>query len=93
MQTPNDFNTTSPRTSPFDAIRHNDEQGNEYWSARELARILGYKQYNKFVNAIEKAEEACKNSKELVENHFTHTSEMVNIGSGAKRKFDTDLSD
>ncbi len=84
-----DLNANFSRTYPFDAIRYSGEQGTEYWSARELARILGYKQYNKFVNAIDKAEEACRNSKELVKDHFTHTSEMVGIGSGAKRRFST----
>src|SRR6266446_2858071 len=76
-------------TSPFDAILRVTGERKEYWSARDLARILGYTQYNKFTNAIEKAEEACKNSGQSVENHFTHVSEMVSIGSGAKRKFDT----
>ena len=62
---------------------------NEYWSARELAKILGYTQYNKFVPAIKKAEEACRNSNQIVADHFTHTSEMGEIGSGARREFDT----
>lgn len=80
-----------PYTSPFESIRRQAEDGSEYWSARDLAKILGYTQYNKFTNAIEKAEEACRNSGQPVENHFTHTSEMVVIGSGAKRKFGTVL--
>jgi DNA-damage-inducible protein D len=78
-----------PHTSPFEAIREVAEDGSEYWNARELAKILGYTQYNKFTNAITKAEEACKNSGQTVSDHFTHVSEMVTIGSGAKRKFDT----
>lgn len=78
-----------PHTSPFEAIREAAEDGSEYWNARELAKILGYTQYNKFTNAITKAEEACKNSGQAVSDHFTHVSEMVTIGSGAKRKFDT----
>ena len=78
-----------PHTSPFEAIRAEAEDGSEYWSARDLAKILGYTQYNKFTNAITRAEEACKNSGQGVSDHFTHVSEMVTIGSGAKRKFDT----
>lgn len=78
-----------PHTSPFDAIRREGEDGSEYWSARDLAKILGYTQYNKFLNAIQKAEEACRNSGQRVEDHFTHMSEMVRIGSGARRRFDT----
>ena len=78
-----------PYTSPFEAIRRQTEDGSEFWSARDLAKILGYTQYNKIINVIAKAEEACLNSDQPVEHHFTHTSEMVSIGSGAKRKFDT----
>lgn len=81
----------TPHISPFEQIRKVSEEGTEYWSARDLAKILGYTQYNKFTNVIEKAKEACRNSGQPVENHFTHTSEMVEIGSGAKRKFNTIL--
>lgn len=84
-----DSETRLPRTSPFEAIRKEAEDGSEYWNARELAKILGYTQYNKFTSAITRAEEACKNSGQAVSDHFTHVSEMVTIGSGAKRKFDT----
>src|SRR5579863_1523338 len=84
------MNETS-HISPFEQIRKVSEEGTEYWSARDLAKILGYTQYNKFSNVIEKAKEACRNSGQLVQNHFTHTSEMVEIGSGAKRKFNTIL--
>lgn len=75
--------------SPFEAIRREDEDGHEYWSARDLAKILGYTQYNKFTNAIVKAEEACRNSGQAVSDHFTHVSEMITTGKGAKRRFDT----
>ena len=71
--------TQASHLSPFEAIRREAEDGSEYWSARDLAKILGYTQYNKFTNAIEKAEEACKNSGQAVEDHFTHMSEMVRI--------------
>ena len=84
-----DEDTNLPHTSPFEAIRKKAEDGSEYWNARELARILGYTQYNKFTNAIAKAEEACQNSGQAISDHFTHVSEMVSIGSGAKRKFET----
>ena len=81
----------APHNSPFEQIRKMSGEGAEYWSARDLAKILGYTQYNKFTNVIEKAKEACRNSGQSVENHFTHTSEMVEIGSGARRKFNTVL--
>lgn len=75
-------------TSPFDAIRRVNEQGREYWSARELGKLLGYGEYRFFKNAIKKAEEACEQSGQPVTDHFVHTHGMVDIGSGAKRKVD-----
>jgi len=74
------------RTSPFDGIRHEDERGKEYWSARELGKLLGYGEYRKFKNAIEKAEEACKNSDQAVADHFVHVGGMIEVGKGARRK-------
>ncbi len=83
-------NSTS-HTSPFDAIRKVDERGNEYWSARDLSKLLGYTQYNKFTSAIQKAEKACEESGQAISDHFTHTGEMIQTGKGAKRPFDTVL--
>ena len=74
------------RSSPFEQIRHEAEDGSEYWSARELARTLGYTEFGKFRNAIQKAEVACENSGQMVEDHFAHVSEMIPIGKGGKRQ-------
>ena len=79
---------TQQHVSPFDAIRHEGENGNEYWSAREMGKLLGYGEYRFFKNAIQKAEEACKQSGQPVSDHFVHTHGMVAIGSKAKRKVD-----
>jgi DNA-damage-inducible protein D len=76
----------SLRSSPFEQIRHETEDGSEYWSARELSRTLGYTEFGKFRNAIQKAEVACENSGQVVEDHFAHVSEMIPIGKGGKRK-------
>jgi len=79
--------TTSSHTSPFEAIRRVNEEGIEYWTARDLARVLGYAtNYRNFKNAISKAEIACVNSGQSVTDHFAHVRNMVDIGSGAKRK-------
>jgi DNA-damage-inducible protein D len=75
-----------PHISPFDGIRHEDELGKEYWSARELGKLLGYGEYRKFRNAIEKAEEACQNSGQAVVDHFAHVGGMIEVGKGAHRK-------
>lgn len=74
--------------SPFEAIRRVTEEGQEFWSARDLGKLLGYTEYRKFKNAIQKAETACENSGQAPADHFAHVGEMVPIGSGAKRKVD-----
>jgi DNA-damage-inducible protein D len=73
--------------SLFEQIRKVDDNGNEYWSARDLAKAFEYVEFRNFKPVIEKAEEACKNSGHLVENHFVEYHEMVKISSGAERGF------
>ena len=71
--------------SVFEQIKQIDEAGNEWWSARHLGKILEYSEYRHFKPVIEKAKEACINSKQRIEDHFEDFLEMVDIGSGAKR--------
>ncbi len=80
---------TSPEShsSPFDAIRREDEQGNEYWSARELYKILGYTQWRNFNNVvIKRAMKACEENGRAVSDHFVRSYKMVLLGSGSQRK-------
>ena len=76
----------TPHTSPFDTIRKLDDQGNEYWSARELYKLLGYSTWQKFQHAIEQAKIACENSSQALLDHFNLQVKMVTLGSGATRK-------
>ncbi|MDR0898349.1 MAG: DNA damage-inducible protein D [Oscillospiraceae bacterium] len=69
----------------FDRIRHTDENGREYWLARELQKALEYINYRNFAITIGKAMEACKGSGQMVSDHFVEADEMVVIGSGAHR--------
>ena len=46
----------------FENIKHMDEYGNEYWYARELSKILEYKDWRNFLKVLNKAKDACKNS-------------------------------
>jgi DNA-damage-inducible protein D len=80
--------TKSPR-SIFEQIKKIDGNGIEYWSARDMAKALEYTDYRNFEKVIEKAKDSCKNSHQEVENHFVDFTEMVEIGSGAKRKLDS----
>jgi DNA-damage-inducible protein D len=70
--------------SGFERIRHVD-RGNEFWLARELSQVLEYAQYRNFESVIDRAIEACKNSKLAVADHFAHMRKMVTLGSGATR--------
>jgi len=70
----------------FESIRQQDAAGNEYWSARKLAKVLEYSEYRHFQPVIERAREACQNSGYAVADHFEDILEMVDIGSGAKRE-------
>jgi DNA-damage-inducible protein D len=76
--------SNSPKTV-FEQIKQLDEHGGEWWSARQLGKILEYSEYRHFKPVIEKAKEACENSGLNVEDHFEDYLEMVDIGSGAKR--------
>ena len=70
----------------FESIRKVDDEGNEFWLARQLATVLDYSQYRHFQPVIERAKEACRNSGQEVENHIEDVLTMVDIGSGAKRQ-------
>lgn len=86
MADQSNFQGTPRHTSPFDAIRHVNEQGDEYWSARDLAKILTYDNYRNFLKVVAKAKTACEKSGQAVLDHFVDADEMVGIGSGARRK-------
>jgi DNA-damage-inducible protein D len=73
-------------TSPFDAIRHEDEHGKEYWSARELYKLLGYSSLQAFQNTIVKARIACDDSKADIFSHFYLQIDVVRTGNGSLRK-------
>jgi type I restriction enzyme R subunit len=70
----------------FEGIRQLDADGNEYWSARKLAKVLDYSEYRHFLPVIERAKEACQNSGHLLADHIEDILDMVSIGSGAQRE-------
>lgn len=65
-----------------------EQDGVEYWLARELQELLGYSDWRNFLNAVDKAKESCKATGEAVLDHFVDVTKMVKIGSGAERKQD-----
>ncbi|MBI4309084.1 MAG: DNA damage-inducible protein D [Candidatus Omnitrophica bacterium] len=80
-----DSKITSSQNSIFERLKMANSQGMEYWSARQLSRILGYSEYRHFLPVIAKAKDACGNSGHKVLDHFEDSLDMVDIGSGAKR--------
>ena len=69
----------------FDDLRHIDEDGNEYWLARELQEALQYAKWENFHKVIKTAQIACKIGQQNISDHFPEVRKMVAIGSGAKR--------
>ena len=70
----------------FESIKHVDEDGNEYWYARELQKVLEYTEWRKFVGVIKKAINSCKTSNYVASDHFVGTDKMINLGKGGQRK-------
>ncbi|MES2217288.1 MAG: DNA damage-inducible protein D [Pseudomonadota bacterium] len=66
------------------AAKREDEV--EFWYARDLQELLGYEQFRNFLKVVDKAKEACLNSKHHTEDHFADVSKMVPLGSGSQRK-------
>ena len=63
----------------FENIKHIDDYGNEFWFARELQKVLEYKDWRNFLKALNKAKEACKNSS------FNTDEQLVEVNKLSKR--------
>lgn len=70
----------------FEEIKHINDDGIEYWLARELQPVLEYKQWRRFSESIDRAKNACENSGVPVSDHFVDVGKMVPLGSGANVK-------
>ena len=75
-------------SNTFERIKRVNAEGQESWSARDLARVLEYLNFRNFQPVIEKAKEACAQSGHAVADHFADMRNMVGIGSGAQRQVD-----
>ena len=75
----------SGQITPFEEIRRTNPAGNEFWSSRDFARVLGYVNWRHFQAVIEKACTACFNSGQRVEDHFVEVTDMIEVGKGARR--------
>ena len=76
----------------FEDIKHVDENGYEYWLARELQKVLDYKEWRKFKGVIDKAIIACINSNVELLDHFVGAAKMVQTGDSWREVEDYKLS-
>lgn len=80
-------NDNIPQMVPsFENIRRKDEDGNEYWSSRDLCGAMGYSANWKFQKVIDKAIKVAGEKGMKVDEHFNQAVDMVRIGSGSFRK-------
>ncbi len=70
----------------FESIKHIDENGAEFWLARELQKALEYAQWRRFQESVERAKTACEASGLEVADHFADVGKMVDLGSGSQRE-------
>jgi len=71
------------QTPNFDSIKQVNPYGMEYWSARDLMPLLGYKKWQKFEDAVKRAMTSCEQSGNLVGDHFTASGKPIKGGKGA----------
>jgi len=72
----------------FESIKKIDENGVEYWTARELMIVLGYSLWQNFEAVIVKAKQSCVNSRQFPQDHFIDVNKMTHVGHGIVRKLD-----
>lgn len=78
--------------SLFESIKHINEYGMEYWTARELMPVLEYKQWRQFSDAIKRAKKACETSGNRVFDYFADARKIVKTGVATKEIEDYHLS-
>ncbi|KAF5414887.1 MAG: hypothetical protein C5S49_06415 [Candidatus Methanogaster sp.] len=62
------------------------EDGVEYWFARDLQELLNYAEWRNFIRVVEKAKTACKNSGQYISDHFVDVNKTINMPKGATKQ-------
>lgn len=76
----------------FEEIKKLRENGTEYWSARDLSKVLQYKKWENFAKVIDRAKLACQNSGRNIEDDFPEVRKIVEAGALQKKVVDYELS-
>ena len=66
--------------------KHVNENGQEFWYARELQIALDYSQWRRFNETIERAKAACKKSGNHVEEHFAEVGKTIEMPKNAQKE-------
>lgn len=72
----------------FEELVQHDEDGNEFWLARDLQGLLGYARWENFARVIERATQSCVAAGYDAADHFLDVRKMVDLGSNATRAID-----
>ena len=86
------MNELKIKENVFESIKHIDEFGNDYWSARELQKVLEYKEWRYFNEIIDKAKVACIQSNNDFNSNFGVYTKIVKTGISSKSIIDYKLS-
>ena len=70
----------------FESIKHIDENGTEFWYARELQVALEYTEWRNFEKSVKRAKEACSASGFVETDHFVDVNKMIDLAKGAQRE-------
>ena len=70
----------------FESIKHIDENGAEFWYARELQVALEYTEWRNFEKSVKRAKEACSASGFVETDHFVDVNKMIDLAKGAQRE-------
>jgi hypothetical protein len=72
----------------FEAAARKTEDGHEFWTSRDLSRLLGYSDYRNVLTIVEKAKAACRTMRLDPQDHFVDVTDMIEIGKGGRREVD-----
>lgn len=81
----NELTPQPPKGTVFEQIKRQTSEGKEFWSSRDLARVLDYADYRNFEQVIAKAKQASFKSGQRIEDHFVDVTEMIDLPKGAQR--------
>ena len=81
-----DGNEISKRALTLEECMHVDEDGVEYWYAREIMEVFGYSKWQNFEIAIERARVSLETTKTAGQEHFAEVSKSLPMPKGGYRE-------